>query len=76
MDFGLLLEIWVKMSVNIKVKTYAINAVRNFLIMPNNLLQIQSKQLQKAIQEVAEATGDLIGNKIADKLQEPQKNHQ
>ena len=64
------------MSVNIKVKTYAINAVRNFLIMPNNLLQIQSKQLQKAIQEVAEATGDLIGNKIADKLQEPQKNHQ
>ena len=64
------------MSVNIKVKTYAINAVRNFLITPNNLLQIQSKQLQKAIQEVAEATGDLIGNKIADKLQEPQKNHQ
>ena len=64
------------MSVNIKVKTYAINAVRNFLIMSNNLLQIQSKQLQKAIQEVAEATGDLIGNKIADKLQEPQKNHQ
>ena len=64
------------MSVNIKVKTYAINAVRNFLITPNNLLQIQSKQIQKAIQEVAEATGDLIGNKIADKLQEPQKNHQ
>ena len=41
--------------------------------MPNNLLQIQSKQLQRAIQEVAEATGDLIGNKIDDKLQELQK---
>ena len=35
--------------------------------MLNNLLQMDLKQVQKrAIQKAAEATGDLIGNRIAD----------
>ena len=37
--------------------------------MLNNLLQVHLKLLQKrGIQKIAEATGDLIGNKIADKI--------
>ena len=44
--------------------------VKNFLIVPENLKRMQKKIASKrAIQETAEATGDLIGNKIADKLQ-------
>ena len=37
--------------------------------MPKNLLQMHLKLLQnKQFKKTAEATGDLIGNKIADKI--------
>ena len=37
--------------------------------MLNNLLQMQLKLLQKkTIQETAEATGDFVGNKIANRI--------
>ena len=43
--------------------------VKSFLIVLKNLQQLQKKQLQKrTIQKTAEATRDLIGNKIADKI--------
>ena len=43
--------------------------VRKFVIMLNSLLQMHLKLLQKkSIQKTAEATSDLIGNKIADKI--------
>ena len=52
-----------------KVKTWAVNIARSFLIMLNNLQQMQLKLVSKrVIQKTAEATGDLIGNKIADKI--------
>ena len=39
------------------------------MIMLNNLLQIHLKFLQKdSLKKVAEAAGDLIGNKITDKI--------
>ena len=42
---------------------------QNVLIMPNNLLQIHLQLLQKrTIQKPAEATVDLTGNKISDKI--------
>ena len=44
---------------------------KNFLIMLNNLLQMQKK---RAIQKTAKATGDLIGSKIADKITRVSKN--
>ena len=42
-----------------------VNVDKNFLIMQNNLLQMQKK---RAIQKTAKATGYLIGSKIADKI--------
>ena len=49
--------------------TYTVNIVRNFLIMLNNLQQMQIKNTSKrVIQKRAEATGDVIGNIIADKI--------
>ena len=70
MDFCLLLKIWAKILVKIYVKTEAVNIVRNFLIMLNNLLQVPDLKTasKRAIQKTAGATGDLIGNKIADKI--------
>ena len=57
MDFSLLL------------KTWAISIVENFLIVLKNLQQMQKKTASKsAIQKIAEATGDLIGTKISDKI--------
>ena len=41
------------------MKTQAVNTARKFLIVLNNLLQIQ---------KTAEKTGDLIVNKIVDKI--------
>ena len=39
------------------------------MVMLNNLLQMHLKLLQKkAIQKTAKVTGDLIGNKIADRI--------
>ena len=48
-----------------------VNVDKNFLIMLNNLLQMQKK---RAIQKTAKATGDLIGSKIADKITRVSKN--
>ena len=47
-----------------------VNAVGNFLIMLSNLHQMHLKLLQKEWlkMKVAEATGDLVGIKIADKI--------
>ena len=36
--------------------------------MLKNLQRLQQKPFKRAIQKTAEATGDLIGNKIADKI--------
>ena len=45
------------------------NIAKKFLIMLKNLQEMHLKLLQKkVIQKTAEATGDLIGNKIADKI--------
>ena len=49
--------------------TYTVNIVRNFLIMLNNLQQMQIKNTSKrVIQKRAEATVDVIGNIIAHKI--------
>ena len=49
--------------------TYTVNIVRNFLIMLNNLQQMQIKNTSKrVIQKRAEATADVIGNIIAHKI--------
>ena len=54
-----------------------VNIAKNFLIMCNNLQQMQLNILQKKfIQKAAEATGDLIGNKIANKITKLSKNSQ
>ena len=52
-------------------KIYVVNiTVKNFLIMLNNLLQVRLKVLQendlRVLQKRGKATGNLIGNKIAD----------
>ena len=52
-----------------------VNTIKNFLISLKNLQQLQLKLLQKAIQKTAEATGDLIGYKIA-KMAKVSKNSQ
>ena len=50
------------------------NGQKNILIMLHNLQQTRLKLFQKkAIQKTAKATGDLIGNKIAGKLQKFKK---
>ena len=54
-----------------------VNIARNFLIMLNNLQQICLKLLQKELlKTTAEATDDLIGNEIADKIMEVSQNLQ
>ena len=61
MGFCLLLKTWVKVSV--------INTVKNFLIVLKNLQQDAIETASKrAIQKTTEATGDLIGNRITDKI--------
>ena len=57
MDFCLLLKITVESSI--------VNIVRNFLIMLQMQLQLPQKEQFK---KIAEATGDLTGNKIANKI--------
>ena len=49
-----------------------VNTTKNFLIMLNNLQQMHLKLLQ----ETEEATGDLIGNKIANGITKVSKNSQ
>ena len=54
-----------------------VNIAKNFLIMRNNVQQLQLNILQKkVIQKTAEATGGLIGNKIANKITKLSKNSQ
>ena len=54
-----------------------VNIAKNFLIMRNNVQQMQLNILQKkVIQKTAEATGGLIGNKIANKITKLSKNSQ
>ena len=61
MDFCLLLRILVKRE--------AINIVRNFLIVPKKYTKDEIKiASKKAIRKWAEANGDLIDKKIADKI--------
>ena len=52
-------------------KSFTINIVKNFWIMLNNLKQMCLKLAQcskRVVQKTEEVTGDLIGNKIADKI--------
>ena len=61
MDFYLLLKSWVNI--------WVINTVKNFLIQLKKSTTDAIETTSKiAIEKTAEATGDLIGNKIADKL--------
>ena len=54
-----------------------VNTARNIIIMPKNLQQIHLKLLQKKIiQEIAEATCDLNGNKVTDGITKVSKNSQ
>ena len=51
------------------IKTPAVNTARKVLIMLNNPLQMHLKLPQKdQFKNTAETTGDLIGNKIADRI--------
>ena len=45
--FFLLLKIWAKILLKIKLKTRVLNTVRNFLIIPNNPLEMNLKLYQK-----------------------------
>ena len=68
MDFYHLLKILIKIQVEL-LKVWAVNIVRNFLIVLKKSTKNAIKTTWKrAIQKTAEATGDLIGNKIADKI--------
>ena len=49
-------------------KNLKINIAKNFLITLKNLTGAIKTALKIAIQKIAEATGDLIVNKIADKI--------
>ena len=46
------------------IKCWVVNTTKSFLIIPNNALQVHLKLYP----EIAEATGDLISDKIADKI--------
>ena len=50
------------------VRIQRINIAKNFLITLKNLTGAIKTALKIAIQKIAEATGDLIVNKIADKI--------
>ena len=45
-----------------------VNIARNFLILLNNLLKSTETSSKRVIHKTAKVTGDLIGNKIADKI--------
>ena len=51
------------------LKAWAVSIIKNFLIVLKNLKQMQFLTTsERAIQKTGEATGYLIGNKIADKI--------
>ena len=66
-DFYHLLKILVHMELKL-LKVWAIKIVKNFLIVLKKFMAdaIESDS-KRVIQKTAEATGDLIGKKIADK---------
>ena len=72
MDSCLSLKIWVKVLVKLKAKVQTVNTVKNFLIMLNKKFKTSSKRV---IQKTAEAAGDIIGNKNADKMTRISKLH-
>ena len=51
-----------------------LNTIKNFLIMLNNLQQTLEACSKRVIQKIAEATDELIGNKIADRVIKVSKN--
>ena len=68
MDFYPLLKTWVHMQLKL-LTTWAINIVKNFLIVQKKSTTDGIKTASKrVIQKTSEATGDLIGNKIDDKI--------
>ena len=68
MDFCLLLEIWVQIGKNI-TKKLSSKYSQKFLDHAKQSTTYAIKTVSKrAIQKTAGATGDLIGNKIADKI--------
>ena len=72
----LLLKIWVKPLVKTKVKPWVVNIATN-LIMPRKIATDALKTTSKwAAQETAEATGDLIVNKIVNKTTKLKKKSQ
>ena len=69
MNFCLLLKIWIKLLVKKYVKAWVANIARNFLIMiKKSAADVPKTSSKRVIQEVAEATYDLFGNKIANKI--------
>ena len=73
MDFCLLLKIWVKILVNINKNLsgkYSQKLLDHAKITETDLVRTFSK---KVIQKKAEATGDLIGNKIANRISKGSK---
>ena len=73
MDFCLLLKIWVKILVNINKNfsgKYSQKLLDHAKITETDLVRTFSK---KVIQKKAEATGDLIGNKIANRISKGSK---
>ena len=58
-----------KILVKISAKTWEVNIAGNLLIILNNLQQMHLKLPQKELfKKTAKATGDLTGNKVADKI--------
>ena len=70
MDFYLLLKtFWAQKKTFIaQKKTWAINTVKNFLIVLKNIHKCNKNCIKKSNSKTAETTGDSTGNKIADKI--------
>ena len=59
------------------IRTWVVNIARNFMTKLKKYATDRLKTTSKSvIQKTAEATGDLIGNNIADKIAEVSKNSQ
>ena len=56
------------LSLKILVRIWVIRIVKNLLIVPRHLQKCNKNCLKESSSKTAEATGDLIGNKIADKI--------
>ena len=69
-------EICKKMDIYLLLETQVVNIVRNFLIVLNNLQQMHlfKTTSKRVIKKTAKPTGDLIGNKIANRITEVSQN--